>query len=230
MKRSIVYFFLLCIVVPFLYCCGDDDSDEFGNNHSIQFSTVEIQSTNNSPYFVLDNGMKLWVTESLVPYNALKAGSRVMINYTILQYGNDGFDYYIRLNGFSVVPLQDIINLTPENQDSIGNVSVDVQKMWIGASYLNLNFYINLPGAKQPIINLVVNRIEPPLEDGYAHLQLCYNNNGSTGRLVSGIVSFNLGEYASGDSSYKGLKVLVNLANKGDTIYTFPYPASNIEN
>ena len=68
------------------------------------------------------------------------------------------------------------------------------------------------------------------MDDGYAHLQLCYNNNGSTGSLVSGFVSFALGEYASGDSSYKGLKVLVNLANKGDTIYTFPYPAASVEN
>lgn len=230
MKRSIVYLLLLCVTAPFFFGCGDDDSNEFGNNRSIQLSTVEIQSTNNSPYFVLDDGIKLWVTESLVPYSALKAGSRVMINYTYLQYGNDGFNYFIRLNGFSVVPLQDVINLTPENQDSIGNVPVGIQKMWIGASYLNLNFFINLPEAKQPIINLAVNRIEPPVEDGYAHLQLCYNNNGSTGSLVTGIVSFGLGEYASGNSSYKGLKVLVNLVNKGDTIYTFPYPADTIEN
>lgn len=230
MKQCFVYAVWFCVALPFLCSCSNDDSNEFGNNRSIQLSTVEIQSTNNSPYFVLDDGMKLWVTESLVPYSALKAGSRVMINFTYLRYGNDGFNYFIRLNGFSVVPLQDVINLTPENQDSIGNVPVDIQKMWIGASYLNLNFFINLPTPKQPIINLAVNRIEPPVDDGYAHLQLCYNNNGSTGSLVLGFVSFALGEYASGDSSYKGLKVLVNLANKGDTIYTFPYPAASVEN
>jgi len=218
------------MMIAVLCSCSHDDSDEFGNNRAIELSTVEIQSTNNSPYFVLDDGVKLWVTESLVSYSALKEGSRVMINFTYLQYGNDGFNYFIRLNGFSVVPLQDVINLTPENQDSIGNVPVGIQKMWIGASYLNLNFYINLPVPEQPIINLAVNRILPPVEDGYAHLQLCYNNRGSVGKQVSGIVSFNLGEYASKDSSYKGLKVLVNLANKGDTVYTFPYPNGNVEN
>lgn len=36
-----------------------------------------------------------------------------------------------------------------------------------------------------------------------------YNNNGSQGRLVPGLVSFKLGSYSPENSELKGLKVLV---------------------
>lgn len=74
---------------------------------------------------------------------------------------------------------------------------------------MNVRFMLNFPNPQRPILNLVVNEMIPLVNDGYAHLELRYNNNGSQGRLVPGLVSFKLGSYSPENSELKGLKVLV---------------------
>ena len=51
-----------------------------------------------------------------------------------------------------------------------------------------------------------------------------YNNNGSQGRLVPGMVSFKLGDYSPENSELKGIKVLVNPVDGEEKTYIFSYP------
>ena len=86
---------------------------------------------------------------------------------------------------------------------------------------------LNYPNPQKPILNLVFNEMIPLVDDGYAHLELRYNSNGSAGRLVPGMVSFKLGKYGPSNSSLKGLKVLVKTSAGNEKTYTFSYPLTD---
>lgn len=208
--------------------CGNDESSPH-DTVTIGMATVEKPPQYDAPYFVMDNGEKLWVVQTLIPYKDLKAGERVFGNYSLLEPGKDGFNYYIRLNDYTMVPIQNIIDLTPDNVDSIGNNKVEIKDMWPSPEFFNVRFMLNFPNPQRPILNLAVNRMIPLVDDGYAHLELRYNSNGSNGRLVPGLVSFRLGAYAPGNNNLKGLKILVNTATEGEKTYTFSYPLTGKE-
>lgn len=141
-----------------------------------------------------------------------------------LEAGESGFAYNIRLNDYTLVPVQEIIGLNPDNMDSIGNMKVQIKDMWPSDDYLNVRFMLNFPSPQKPILNLVVNEMIPWTKDGYAHLELRYNNNGSQGRLVPGMVSFKLDDYSPENSELKGIKVLVNPVDGEEKTYIFSYP------
>lgn len=208
--------------------CGNDESYP-NSTVTIAMATVENQPQYDAPYFVLDNGEKLWVVQTSVPYRDLKTGERIFGNYTLLETGESGFAYNIRLNDYTMVPVQDIIDLNPDNVDSIGNTKVQIRDMWPSSDYLNVRFMLNFPSPQRPILNLVVNEMVPLVNDGYAHLELRYNNNGSQGRLVPGMVSFKLGSYSPENSELKGLKILVNPVGGEEKTYTFSYPLTEKE-
>ena len=44
--------------------------------------------------------------EHIVPYRDLKAGERIFGNYSFLEAGESGFAYNIRLNDYTLVPVQ----------------------------------------------------------------------------------------------------------------------------
>lgn len=209
--------------------CGDEDDDYPNSTVTIGMANVEKPPQYDAPYFVLDNGEKLWVVQSALPYKDLKPGERVFGNYSLLQTGESGFAYNIRLNDYTIVPVQEIIGLNPDNVDSIGNNKMIIRDMWPSSEFLNVRFMLNFPNPQRPILNLVVNQMIPLVNDGYAHLELRYNSNGSDGRLVPGLVSFKLRDYAPEGSNLKGLKILVNTVTEGEKTYTFSYPLTKDE-
>lgn len=208
--------------------CSDNESYPDGTI-TIKMATVEAKPQYDAPYFVLDNGEKLWVVQSMVAYKDLKSGERVLGNYSFLETGESGFAYNVRLNEYMPVPVQEIIDLNPDNVDSIGNDKVKIRNMWPSPEYLNVRFMLNFPDPQRPILNLVVNRMIPEADDGYAHLEIRYNDNGSNGQLVPGLVSFKLGSYAPDNNQLKGLKILVNTVGEGEKTCTFSYPFTGNE-
>ena len=109
-----------------------------------------------------------------------------------------------------MVPVQDIIGLNPDNMDSIGNMKVQIKDIWFSNEYMNVRFMLNFPNPQRPILNLVVNEMIPLVNDGYAHLELRYNNNGSPE-----------------NSELKGLKVLVRPVGGEEKTYIFSYPLTD---
>lgn len=226
--RKLMYIVVSILGITTFYACGNDDSTS-STTVEVGMATVEKLPQNDVPYFVQDNGSKLRVVQSLVPYQNLKAGERVFGSFTLLQPGEGGFNYNVRLNDYTMVVVQDVIDLNVDNADSIGNNRVQIRDIWPAADYLNLRFMLNYPGQKRPIINLVFNQMNPLENDGYAHLEIRYNNNGNQSRLVPGLVSFKLGEYGPSNTALKGLKVLVNPLEGAEKTYTFSYPLMNNE-
>lgn len=219
---------LLLMGVFVVSACGNDESYP-DSTVTIAMADVEKPPQYDAPYFVLDNREKLWVVQSAVSYRDLKGGQRIFGSYSLLEPGKDGFNYYVRLNDYTMVPIQNIIDLTLDNVDSIGNDEVQIREIWPSPEYLNVRFMLNYPNPQQPILNLAVNRMIPLADDGYAHLELRYNSNGSNGRLVPGLVSFELAGYKPENSNLKGLKILVNTLSEGEKTYTFPYPLTGKE-
>ena len=227
MKKLLMYlaFALICMAVaPILQSCDDENSQYPLGNYIIAMATVAKETGTVYPYFVLDNGKTVWVAASAVEYEGLEPGQRVIGNFTILDDNRDGFDYFARVNNYTLVLTKDVINLTEANEDSLGNSKTTISDMWIGADYLNVEFLMVYPSYEKHMVNLVNNRIIPVDDDGYAHLEFRYNNMGdSNGKLIPGIVSFELGEYGPSNKTLKGLKVKINSIKYGDKVYTYNY-------
>lgn len=225
MKKFSLYLvvaLMFVIVTPVLQSCDDDDNHSLGN-FMVAMATVQKEQ-GTIPYFVLDNGKTISVSVSAVDYEGLESGQRVIGNFTILADNKDGFDYLARVNNYTVVLTKDVVNLTEENQDSIGNSKTTITDMWVGSDYLNVEFWMALPSAEKHMVNLVDNRMVVPDEDGYAHLEFRYNNMGDDkGKMIRGIVSFDLGDYGPLNKSLKGLKVKINSIKYGDKVYTYDY-------
>ena len=66
--------------------CGNDESYP-DSTVTIAMATVEKQPQYDAPYFILDNGEKLWVVQNAVPYRDLKTGERIFGSYTFLEAG-----------------------------------------------------------------------------------------------------------------------------------------------
>lgn len=224
MKKNGLYsIFTGLLLILALQSCNTDDG-YFPDTSTILMATVQKEVGTPYPYFKLDNGKTMWVSIPEVPFTDLIPGQRVIGDFTIVEYNRDSFDYFVRLNNYSKVLTKQVINLTEYNRDSIGNSEILINSIWVGSYYLNVTFQINIPSIQKHLVNLVVNRLVAPEDDGYAHLEFRYNNQGDqAGSLVPGLVSFDLGGYGPSNTAYKGIKVKVNTIGDGEKDLIFNY-------
>lgn len=142
---------LLIIVSFFLVFTGCND-DEGYSLDNVWIGLGIVESTD-SYRIVLDDGEVLVAVAygNYYPgygddysgnHQKIKAGDRVLVNFTILddESNEEGeiIKYYVRLNSAKKVLMKGILDITPENQDSIGNDPIVVQEYWITNNLLNL--------------------------------------------------------------------------------------------
>jgi hypothetical protein len=132
------------------------------------------------------------------PESRLKTGDRILINYTILDDngdpGNEADRFYVKVNSVQKILLKGILDLTEENQDSIGNDPVIVDDVWQTDSLLN--FELKYWGRyEMHYINLVKDPGELTADDQPIELELRHNDNGDLHDIrYSAFVSFKLNE------------------------------------
>ena len=130
------------------------------------------------------------------PESRLKTGERILINYTILgddrTNGENISEYYIRVNSVRKILLKGILDITEENQDSIGNDPIIVRKAWMTGNLLN--FEIKYWGRYEiHYINLVKQPGELTAAGQPIELELRHNANGDLEDIpFAAHVSFNL--------------------------------------
>ncbi len=130
------------------------------------------------------------------PESRLKTGDRILINYTILdEQADDQGDveeYYVRVNSVKRILLKGILDITEENQDSIGNDPIIVKDCWMTDSLLN--FELKYWGRYEVhYINLVKQPDELSASAQPFELELRHNDNGDVEDIpYSAYVSFNL--------------------------------------
>jgi hypothetical protein len=150
---------------------------------------VPVASEYNRPWYYHDTNDQA---------SRLKTGDRILINYTIIgddaEEGDEAEKYYIRVNSVMKVLLKDIMDITPENQDSIGNDPITVKEAWISDSLLN--FEIKYWGRyEMHYINLVKEPGILTAEDQPIELELRHNDNDDVRDFpYAAYVSFRLDE------------------------------------
>jgi hypothetical protein len=123
--------------------------------------------------------------------NSINDGDRVFAYFSLIEKPNPkGIDYIIDIYSIEKLLFKQIIEITDEIADSIGNDEMSVQNLWIARDYLNLNFkfYSN---DKNHYINLI--RYPGDLPTDTVKLEIRHNSNGDNGNYqATGFVSFDL--------------------------------------
>ena len=179
--------------------CLDDDGYSVGNQW-IGFGV--IQNVNNLKV-KMDNGdlLKPVSYNNTAYYNfetrdGLDVGDRVFLNFTILDDSvDDSTDvttYFVTLNSLEEVLLKQIMDITPEKEDSIGNDPIIVKDTWIANNMLN--FKLKYWGRYEThFINLVKQPGVLTADDQPIQLELRHNNNNDDDAIpYTAYVSFRL--------------------------------------
>ena len=199
--------FILVILVGFLFVfsgCNDEDEGYSLNNVWIGLGIVDSTDTY---HIIMDDGEVLlpvafggndpWHSHDISGnHQKIRSGDRVLVNFTILDdKTNEAGEitaYYVRINSAKKVLMKGILDITPENEDSIGNDRIIVQEHWVTNNLLNLELkywgrnavhYINL--VKKPGVLTAANQ---PFE-----MEIRHNDNGDEEAIpYVALVSFEL--------------------------------------
>lgn len=204
--KKIVFGILVGFLFVFAGCSDDDDAYSLGK-FWIGFGMIE--ETSGSYKIIMDND------DVLIPvayehmhidleqifyddHQQAHDGERVLVNYTILDDKTDSEGeitaYYVKINSIKNVLMKDIMDITPDNADSIGNDPVIVDEVWLTDSLLN--FRIKYWGRNEiHFINLVKQPGELTEDDQPIGLELRHNSNNDTEDIpFAAYVSFKLNE------------------------------------
>lgn len=212
------------------------DEDEYSLNRMwVGFGMIEETNSDPLTYKInMDNG------DVLVPvasdYNhhwyydtsgntgsRLQTGDRVLLNYTIIGDnagdGEEAEKYYIKVNSVMKILLKGIMDITPENQDSIGNDPITVKDWWINDSLLN--FEIKYWGRYEiHFINLVKEPGNLTEEDQPIELELRHNDNNDVKDFpFAAYVSFKLNDLKI--DGLDSVRFRVSCTDYNDEIFEF---------
>ena len=187
--------FGIFIVLMFAFTgCNDDDGYSLGK-YWIGFGIVD---SIDEYKIIMDGGEVLYV----VNFNGypsdekIETGDRVFVNFTILGDKTDEegevIAYNVSLNSAKKVLTKGILDITEENQDSIGNDPIVVKEWWIANDMLN--FQLKYYGRYQMhYINLVKQPGEFDPEKQPFELELRHNANDDSEDIpYTALVSFKL--------------------------------------
>lgn len=220
MKKTvfIIAIVLVGILLGTISC--DDNSNSLGN-FGIDIATV-IPEGENAYSLLLDNGKRLWPAASAVIYPPAY-NQRVFLNYTLLSDAQGGYDHYIKVNDIWNILTKQAIELTAQNQDSIGNDPVKANAIWVGGDYLNVSFMFNYGGIQPHAINLVKNMLSTETSPDAVDLEFRHNAYQSTqSKQFEGFACFDLKPFRVNNTD--SVKLSIKLKEwSGDTTYDVIY-------
>lgn len=222
-KFNLIAFMLVFLTIPILQSCMDNDDEN--NQTYLAIGTLKIIE-DKEYYFNLDDGDKMYPGDTTYIHNyALVDGQRVFIHFLPLEESIPGYEYNAQIIKLQDILTKDIIPLTEETADSIGNDRINTNEFWITGDYLNIEyqFYHSNNADKKHMLNLVINETleTPSPEADYINLEFRHNAYDDDQRVANwGVVSFRLDEIASQLKGKKGLKILVNSIYDGKITYT----------
>lgn len=222
LRFYLVAFMLAFLLMPLLQSCVDND-----NKLSSLFTIGTLKIIEGNEYFFnLDEGDKMYPSDTSYIHNyTLIDGQRVFIHFLPLEEDVPGYEYNVKLIQLQNILTKDIIPLTEETADSIGNDRVNISTPWISGNYLNIEYqyYHSNNEAKRHMLNLVMNETPdaPAPEEGYINLEFRHNAYDDEQRTTGwGIISFKLEEITDQLQGKDGLKILVNSIYDGKRTYT----------
>lgn len=191
MKKTLHFTVIVLLAVSALFISCDDNAKYSLGDFRIDLATVQPEG-NNAYSLLLDNGQRLWPAAADVRYSP-KYNQRVFLNYTVLSDTKNGYDHYIKVNDIWNILTKHAIDLTTQNEDSIGHDPVKINDMWVGGDYLNISFMFNYGGVKPHAINLVTNMLSSYASPDAVDLEFRHNAYESEQtKLFEGFVCFDL--------------------------------------
>lgn len=170
--RVIAIFFFGLSVTPFSSC----DSDNSYTLDDIYVYMVTVKPIGDDAFdLVLDNGTLLWAVNSY-RYTP-RYNQRAIAYFTLVSDKQGEYEHYITLRGLTSVLTKNIIDLTTENKDSIGNDPIKITRYWIGDDYLNIEFEYKRGGESVHYVNLVNNTIADTIANDKVRLEFRHNAN-----------------------------------------------------
>lgn len=220
MRKTVLTFVIVSAGILLSTISCDDNSNSLGN-FGIDIATV-IPDGENGYSLLLDNGKHLWPAASTVKYSPA-FNQRVFLNYTILSDAQSGYDHYIKVNDIWNILTKQAIDLTTQNQDSIGNDPVKANAIWVGGDYLNVSFMFNYGGVKPHAINLVKNSLSSEASSDATGLEFRHNAyHSAVTKLYEGFACFDLKPFRVNDADSVQLSIKVKGWNE-DTTYDVVY-------
>ena len=209
---------LSMLALTLLASCNRDENQYLPPNSFTSIATVENPTQSSGFYFRLDNNDRMWVTATNFSYYRPADGQRIIASYSILSVNGDNnlYNHKVSLNDVYEVLTKNIFKITTATQDSIGNDPININDMWVGSDFLNVEF--NYQGQNQThYINLVSDSTKT-YTDGKVYLEFRHNANNDYPMFWKwGIVSFNL----------KSLQPLAVADSVNMVIHTKEFGASN---
>ncbi len=221
MKKLKYMLWGLCLLAttPFFTSCLDDKEDlTYGISSEMQLSTVRLLD-NDKLYFEFDDGNTLYPNDGSVLRNYdAQDGQRVFVYYNLLEEKVEGYTYHGDIRLIQDILTKQIIPLTEETEDSIGDDRINVVEMLIAGGYLNLSFqyYGTHTEDNKHMLNLVQNEtIEYP-ESDYIPLEFRHNAYDDYPSCIGwGYVCFNLESIEELIEEKKGLEIRIRTINDG---------------
>lgn len=220
MKKASILFSVCILLLSTIFVSCNDDGYSLGDIYAPRLATV-MPLSDNTYYLVLDDGKTMWDATGYA-YKP-KYNQRVILYYTILDENVGGYDYYIKVRGIQEILTKDIIDLTAQNQDSIGNDPIRILRHWVGDDYLNIEFGYNRGGQKTHYINLVNNTTINNTNNEKVYLEFRHNANGDPQKNgTKGYVAFDLKPYQeTGKDSIDFIIKVNDFGVEKDTSFTY---------
>ena len=197
----------IIVLLSTLISCNKKDGYSLGD-FIVDIATVKVEG-GNTYSIQLDDGTKLWPAASDIRYNP-KDNQRIFINYTLLSAKYGEYDHMIKVNDIWNILTKEIVELTDDNKDEIGNDPIKINYIWVANDFLNIDFFFNYGGGKPHFINLVKTDANSDANEGDIELEFRHNSYGSTStRLSEGLVSFDLRSLKQDDADSVNLTVKV---------------------
>ncbi len=198
-----------------LLSCDKNDGYSIGDLGA-SWATVHVLS-DNSYYLSSDQFGKLWIAANSADWYKPINGERVISYFNPLTDNYNSYDMAVKLEAIYPVLTKDIIELTNENSEELGNDPIIIFKnnFWISNGFMNIVFRQNTPTTQKHFINLVKGPSVNGDNDEYVYLQIRYNTyDDVSGYWQNGAVSFNLDSIDF--TNKKGIIVKMNSDTNGE--------------
>ena len=226
-KFKLIALAAVLTLIPTLQSCLDNDDS---NYPSLAISTIKtLEGVDKGYYFGLDDNKKMYPGDTTALRNyAVIDGQRAFVSFYFLEEPKAGYDYNVRVQQIINILTKDIVDLTEENAEDIGDNKINATKLWVTQGYLNIEFQFfgtNNPDKKH-FLNLVRNTLATGEnnEEGYISLEFRHNiKNDTPDGLNEGYVSFKLDKIAEEMKDAKGLIVRVKTLYDGERFYKIDF-------
>jgi len=225
--KKLIFFLLLGVMSGLFTGCDLKDDGYSLDNAWVGFGLIQKDSVAQTYQINLDDGSVLFPATYPDLINQVENNERVLINFTILgdkSNTENQEQYYVRVNSLRKILFKNILDITPEIEDSIGNDPIHVKDVWIKNNMLN--FELKYQGGNEVIhyINLVKQPGAISTDNGPVVLELRHNKNGDTENIpLSAIVTFKLDSLKISGKDSTQFKVIAKDYDGSDFEFTGAY-------